>query len=158
MALLPCAPMRITDFDYELPRELIARYPTPHRRGSRLLAIDAGIQDLEFSDLPALLRRGDLLVFNDTRVIKARLTGRKETGGKAEILVERIEGEIQRRAPGEIPSLEIGERVMEELQGLDEVAYVRFASVYRHFKDVNEFLDEIQGLQWVKNNIHNFDG
>ena len=85
--------MRITDFDYELPRELIARYPTPHRRGSRLLAIDDGIRDLEFSDLPALLRRGDLLVFNDTRVIKARLTGRKETGGKAEILVERIEGE-----------------------------------------------------------------
>ena len=63
-----------------------------------------------------------------------------------EEIVERIEGEIQRRAPGEIPSLEIGERVMEELQGLDEVAYVRFASVYRHFKDVNEFLDEIQGL------------
>ena len=85
--------MRITDFDYELPRELIARYPAPHRRGSRLLAVDAGVRDLEFSDLPALLRRGDLLVFNDTRVIKARLAGRKETGGKAEILVERIEGE-----------------------------------------------------------------
>ncbi len=63
-----------------------------------------------------------------------------------EEIVERIEGEIQKRAPGEIPSREIGERVMEELQKLDEVAYVRFASVYRHFKDVNEFLDEIQGL------------
>ena len=63
-----------------------------------------------------------------------------------EEIVERIEGEIQRRAPGEIPSREIGERVMEELQKLDEVAYVRFASVYRHFKDVNEFLEEIQGL------------
>ena len=85
--------MRITDFDYELPRELIARYPAPHRRGSRLLAVDAGIRDLEFSDLPTLLRRDDLLVFNDTRVIKARLTGRTETGGKAEILVERIESE-----------------------------------------------------------------
>jgi S-adenosylmethionine:tRNA ribosyltransferase-isomerase len=85
--------MRIADFDYELPRELIARYPAPHRRGSRLLAVDAGIRDLQFSELPTLLRRGDLLVFNDTRVIKARLTGRKETGGKAEILVERIESE-----------------------------------------------------------------
>jgi transcriptional repressor NrdR len=63
-----------------------------------------------------------------------------------EEIVERIEGDIQRRAPGELPSREIGEKVMEELQKLDEVAYVRFASVYRHFKDVNEFLDEIQGL------------
>ncbi len=63
-----------------------------------------------------------------------------------EEMVDRIETEIQRRAPGEVPSKLIGERVMEELQGLDEVAYVRFASVYRQFKDVNQFLDEIQGL------------
>jgi transcriptional repressor NrdR len=63
-----------------------------------------------------------------------------------EEIVDRLETEIQRRAPGEIPSKIIGERAMEELQRLDEVAYVRFASVYRHFKDVNEFLDEIQGL------------
>ncbi len=63
-----------------------------------------------------------------------------------EELVDRVEGEIQRQAPGEVSSRLIGERVMEELHGMDEVAYVRFASVYRHFKDVNEFLDEIQGL------------
>jgi transcriptional repressor NrdR len=63
-----------------------------------------------------------------------------------EEMVDRIEAEIQRQAPGEVPSKLIGERVMEELQRLDEVAYVRFASVYRHFKDVNQFLDEIQGL------------
>jgi transcriptional repressor NrdR len=63
-----------------------------------------------------------------------------------EEMVDRIETEIQRQAPGEVTSREIGERVMDELHGLDEVAYVRFASVYRQFKDVNQFLDEIQGL------------
>jgi transcriptional repressor NrdR len=63
-----------------------------------------------------------------------------------EAIVDRIENEIQRQAPGELASKSVGELVMAELRELDEVAYVRFASVYRHFKDVNEFLDEIQGL------------
>ena len=63
-----------------------------------------------------------------------------------EAIVDRIENEIQRQAPGELASKTVGELVMAELRELDEVAYVRFASVYRHFKDVNEFLDEIQGL------------
>ena len=85
--------MRISDFDYELPDELIARYPARDRRDSRLLAVADGLADLGFADLPSLLRAGDLLVFNDTRVIKARLTARKETGGKAEILIERVESE-----------------------------------------------------------------
>ena len=83
--------MLISDFDYELPPELIARYPTRDRRGSRLLVVDRRIGDYGFADLPSQLRPGDLLVFNDTRVIKARLHGRKETGGKAELLIERIE-------------------------------------------------------------------
>ena len=93
MALLPCAPMRITDYDYELPPELIARYPAADRRGSRLLSVTDGIHDLGFAELPSLLHAGDLLVFNDTRVIKARLAAQKETGGRAEILVERIESD-----------------------------------------------------------------
>ncbi|MBT8082028.1 MAG: tRNA preQ1(34) S-adenosylmethionine ribosyltransferase-isomerase QueA [Gammaproteobacteria bacterium] len=84
--------MLISDFDYELPPSLIARYPAKERRGSRLLALDNGIRDLGFAELPSLLHEGDLLVFNDTRVIKARLRAHKETGGKAEILIERIEG------------------------------------------------------------------
>ncbi|NIR22664.1 MAG: S-adenosylmethionine:tRNA ribosyltransferase-isomerase, partial [Gammaproteobacteria bacterium] len=84
--------MLISDFDYELPQELIARYPTQDRRGSRLLVVGQGIGDFGFADLPSQLRCGDLLVFNDTRVIKARLHARKETGGKAELLIERIEG------------------------------------------------------------------
>jgi S-adenosylmethionine:tRNA ribosyltransferase-isomerase len=85
--------MLISDFDYELPEELIARYPATDRRGSRLLVVDDGVEDRGFADLPSLLSPGDLLVFNDTRVIKARLRGRKETGGRVEVLVERIEGE-----------------------------------------------------------------
>jgi len=93
MALIPCAPMFISDFDYELPDELIAQYPAADRRGSRLLELGAGISDRTFSEFPGLLRPGDLLVFNDTRVIKARLAATKETGGRAEILIERVQGE-----------------------------------------------------------------
>ncbi len=85
--------MQISDFDYALPEELIARYPTAERRASRLLEVGAGLCDRRFADLPALLQPGDLLVFNDTRVIHARLHGRKETGGRCEILIERIQGE-----------------------------------------------------------------
>jgi len=85
--------MLISDFDYELPPELIARYPAADRRGSRLLVVGESVRGLGFAELPSLLRAGDLLVFNDTRVIKARLEAQKETGGKAEILIERIESE-----------------------------------------------------------------
>jgi S-adenosylmethionine:tRNA ribosyltransferase-isomerase len=87
--------MRISDFDYSLPDELIARYPKPERRASRLLEVGDALADRQFADLPALLRSGDLLVFNDTRVIHARLRGRKETGGRVEILVERITGDTR---------------------------------------------------------------
>ncbi len=85
--------MRITDFDYDLPDDLIARYPARDRRGSRLLEVGDALRDRAFSELPELLNPGDLLVFNDTRVIPARLVARKQTGGQAEILIERIEGE-----------------------------------------------------------------
>jgi len=86
--------MRRTDFHFELPRELIAQEPAAVRSASRLLALDGAsgaIRDLSFRDLPALLRDGDLLVFNDTRVIPARAFGQKSTGGRIEILLERVE-------------------------------------------------------------------
>jgi S-adenosylmethionine:tRNA ribosyltransferase-isomerase len=85
--------MRTADFDYTLPPDLIAKFPASERSGSRLLVVDAKEQQFlnrRFADLPAFLRAGDLLVFNDTRVIKARLRGRKPSGGRVEILVERI--------------------------------------------------------------------
>ena len=85
--------MLISDFDYELPDELIAQYPCADRRSSRLLVVAEQLKDRRFSDLTEELRPGDLLVFNDTRVIKARLHGTKQSGGRVEILVERLEGE-----------------------------------------------------------------
>ena len=85
--------MLISDFDYDLPDELIAQYPATDRRDSRLLLLADELEDRQFADLPALLRPGDLLVFNDTRVIKARLAATKDTGGRAEVLIERVEGE-----------------------------------------------------------------
>ena len=93
MALLPCARMLISDFDYALPDELIAQYPAPERRASRLLEVRDSLSDHRFSDLPKLLCAGDLLVFNNTRVIRARLYAHKETGGRAELLVERVKSE-----------------------------------------------------------------
>lgn len=85
--------MHLSDYDYTLPSGLIARYPTKDRRASRLLVIDREREqftDRQFGDLPAFLRPGDLLVFNDTKVIKARLHGHKQSGGKIEILLERV--------------------------------------------------------------------
>jgi S-adenosylmethionine:tRNA ribosyltransferase-isomerase len=79
------------DFDFELPRELIAQHPAAERSASRLLdGTGAGPVDRRFGELPGLLNPGDLLVFNDTRVIKARLLGEKPTGGAVEALVERV--------------------------------------------------------------------
>jgi S-adenosylmethionine:tRNA ribosyltransferase-isomerase len=81
----------LADFDFELPPELIAQHPPPRRSDSRLLdARGEAAADRGFRDLPGLLDPGDLLVFNDTRVIKARLLGRKATGGAVEVLVERV--------------------------------------------------------------------
>ena len=85
--------MFLSDFDYELPTDLIARYPMPERRASRLLLLGSGVENHQFVDLPTLLMPGDLLVFNDTRVIRARLRGSKETGGRVEILIERLTSE-----------------------------------------------------------------
>lgn len=87
-------PLQLSQFDYHLPPELIAQTPAATRRGSRLLHLDTGsrLHDRFFTDLPSLLRPDDLLVLNNTQVIKARLRGRKDSGGKVEILIERITG------------------------------------------------------------------
>ena len=83
--------LTIDDFDFFLPSELIAQHPAPERAASRLLHVDGGaLCDGWFADLPRLVEAGDLLVFNDTRVIRARLFGRKESGGRVEMMIERI--------------------------------------------------------------------
>ena len=85
--------MRLDQFDFDLPPELIAQHPPQQRGQSRLLYLngsDGALRDLLFKDLPAQLAPGDLLVLNDTRVIKARLFGEKVTGGRVDLLIERI--------------------------------------------------------------------
>jgi len=94
-AILPVhmTAFRLSDFDYLLPPELIAQTPAPERGGSRLLSVSRTVGtfgDLVFKNLPDLLKHGDLLVFNDSKVIPARLYAAKETGGRVEVLVERL--------------------------------------------------------------------
>jgi S-adenosylmethionine:tRNA ribosyltransferase-isomerase len=129
--------MRVAEFDYALPAELIAQVPAPERAQSRLLHLDARtdvLRDLRFADLPELVAAPDVLVVNDTRVIRARLAGRKSTGGRVEILVERVTGEREAfalirashppRAGGE---LVVGEDVRIEVLGRDTDLYrIRF--------------------------------
>jgi S-adenosylmethionine:tRNA ribosyltransferase-isomerase len=84
-------PLTLADFDYALPPELVAQAPLPQRSASRLLVVEGPHRsDSRFVDLPQWLRAGDLLVMNDSRVLHARLLGRKESGGQVEILVERL--------------------------------------------------------------------
>ncbi|HQU79159.1 MAG TPA: tRNA preQ1(34) S-adenosylmethionine ribosyltransferase-isomerase QueA [Azonexus sp.] len=83
--------LTVDDFDFPLPPELIAQHPAAERSGSRMLHVcGQHLADRQFADLPTLLKAGDLLVFNDTRVIKARFFGLKESGGLVEVLLERI--------------------------------------------------------------------
>lgn len=113
--------MRVDEFHYDLPAEQIAQYPLPERSASRLLVLDGASgarADRSFRDLPDLLQPGDLLVFNDTRVLPARLHGRKAgSGGRVEVMIERIEldGQTARahvgasKAPGADTVLELAD-------------------------------------------------
>ncbi|KFZ37152.1 S-adenosylmethionine tRNA ribosyltransferase [Shewanella mangrovi] len=85
--------MRVADFAFDLPEELIAKFPTPERSASRLLTLDGNsgtLQDKHFTDILELVNEGDLMVFNNTRVVPARVFGQKASGGKLEILLERM--------------------------------------------------------------------
>jgi len=115
--------MKVSDFHFELPESLIARYPLATRSASRLLCLDkesGEVSHCRFTDILRFLRAGDLLVFNDTRVIPARLFGTKATGGRVEVLVERLVGERDAVAhmraskalkPDQLVTLEDGSRV-----------------------------------------------
>ena len=125
--------MKKSDFHFDLPPELIAQAPLPERSASRLLVAppgDAPFEDCGIRDLPSLLREGDLLVFNDTRVIPARLFGTKATGGRVEILIERLLPDNFARAqlgasktpkPGSRIALDAGGEV--EVMGRDDAFY-----------------------------------
>jgi S-adenosylmethionine:tRNA ribosyltransferase-isomerase len=128
--------MRVADFDFELPDELIAQFPPAVRGASRLLEVaGAALHDRQFADLPTLLRANDLLVLNDTRVIKARLFGSKATGGRVELLVERVLDEFEALAfirashaplPGSTISLE-NDVLLEVLARQDDLTRLRFS-------------------------------
>ena len=119
------APLKTSDFHYHLPPELIAQAPLPERSASRLLHVppgDASFADLHVRDLPSLLQPGDLLVFNDTRVIPARLFGNKATGGRVEILIERLLANNEARAQlGVSKSPKPGSRIALDAGGEAEV-------------------------------------
>lgn len=104
--------MKTLDFDYHLPEHLIAQHPTTLRNKSKLLYLDGktgNLADASFSDLPDFFNRDDLLIFNDTRVIKARLFGKKPTGGAVEVLIERLlDGQNALAHVGTSKSLKVG--------------------------------------------------
>lgn len=116
--------MKKSDFHFDLPDELIAQAPLAERSASRLLHLqaDGARVDRHVRDLPRLLQAGDLLVFNDTRVIPARLFGRKDSGGRVEILIERITGAREARAQlGVSKSPKAGARITLDSGGEFEV-------------------------------------
>lgn len=142
--------MQLADFDFDLPDELIAQFPPALRGGSRLLHVESSglLHDRDFADLPRLLRPNDLLVMNDTRVIKARLFGQKESGGKVELLVERVLGKFEAlafirasHAPQPGSKIHLGEAVTLEVEARqDDLTRLRFP------RPVLEILDELGQL------------
>lgn len=129
--------MKLTEFDYSLPRELIAQYPLPEREKCRLLVLDRSreaLSDDGFEDVAGYFRKGDLLVLNDTKVIPARLFGKRKTGGKVELFLlekknpvcEALVRPSARLREGERIALESGDEV--ELLGRGDVGrFVKFA-------------------------------
>ncbi|WP_240635231.1 tRNA preQ1(34) S-adenosylmethionine ribosyltransferase-isomerase QueA [Lysobacter enzymogenes] len=137
--------MKKSDFHYDLPPELIAQAPLPERSASRLLQVPpapAALEDRNVRDLPQLLQPGDLLVFNDTRVIPARLFGQKSTGGRVEILIERLLGANEARAQlGVSKSPKEGARIALDAGGEAEVLG-RDGEFYRLRFHVSESLEQ----------------
>jgi S-adenosylmethionine:tRNA ribosyltransferase-isomerase len=130
--------MRVSEFDYELPPELVAQHPAAERAASRLLRLHAAtgaLEDLTFADLPGLVGPRDAMVLNDTRVIKARLTAHKRTGGRVEVFVERVLGAREALAlirashpPAPGTELLVSEGIVVAIEGRDGDLYrVRFS-------------------------------
>lgn len=130
--------MKLAEFDYELPPQLVAQHPAKERGASRLLHLDGrtgALQDLVFAELPRLLDAHDALVLNDTRVIKARLHGTKESGGRIELFIERIVASHEAvallrssHAPKPGARLKLGDGVAAEVLGReDDLFRLRFA-------------------------------
>lgn len=132
--------MLVTDFHFDLPDELIARYPTKDRSASRLLYLNGetgSLKDQQFTDLLSHINEGDLLIFNNTRVIPARLYGRKSSGGKLEVLVERVLDEHRclahiraSKAPKENAEIILGEDKLGEGNGFKATMVARHEALF----------------------------
>jgi len=141
--------MHRADFHYELPEELIALYPPEERGSSRMLCLDpetGARSDRSFRDLPGLLSPGDLLVFNDTRVIPARLFGTKQTGGRVEVLIERITGKQRAlahvrasKSPAAGTCIEFAAGIAAEIEGRERELY---RLKFRDDVDIREILEK----------------
>lgn len=147
--------MLVSDFHFDLPDNLIARYPMPDRTASRLLYLNGEtgeFADQHFTDLLDHLHEGDLLVFNNTRVIPARLYGRKISGGKAEALIERVLDEHRclahvraSKAPKEGTQLIFGEDKLGEGNGLVATMVARHDTLFElHFESQTNLFDLLQ--------------
>lgn len=146
--------MRLQDFDYFLPKEKIAQYPLPKRDDSRLMVLNRRLktrEDKGFSDFPGYLRTGDALVFNNTKVIPARLVGRKEkTGGRVEcLLVERIHSSVYRVLSQSSRRLKAGNRILfpgskltaEVLEQREDCRLIRFNGISNPEKELRRISD-----------------
>lgn len=132
--------MRVSDFNFDLPDELIARYPMAERRASRLLQLNGKTGEIThrtFADIVELIDEGDLLIFNNTRVIPARMFGRKASGGKVEVLVERVLTESRflahirsSKSPKEQAELWLGEDKLGEGKGIGVKMLTRQGSLF----------------------------
>lgn len=147
--------MLVSDFHFDLPDELIARYPTAERTASRLLHLNGEtgtFADEQFSDLIDHINEGDLLIFNNTRVIPARLYGRKASGGKLEVLVERVLDEHRclahvraSKAPKEGAELILGEDKLGEGNGFTAIMAARHDALFElHFNADQPLFDLLQ--------------
>lgn len=147
--------MLVSDFHFDLPDKLIARYPTKERTASRLLHLNGEtgeFADKKFSDLLTQIEEGDLLIFNNTRVIPARLYGRKASGGKLEVLVERVLDEHRclahvraSKAPKEGTELVLGEDKLGEGNGLKAIMAARHEALFElHFNEEQPLFDLLQ--------------
>jgi S-adenosylmethionine:tRNA ribosyltransferase-isomerase len=157
--------MLVSEFDYPLPPELIAQQPAPQRTASRLLHVDARsgtLRDLAFGDFPELVDARDTVVLNDTRVIKARLTGKKRTGGKVEVFVERAEGARQgialiraRHPPPAGTEILVGSGVVVTVQGREQDMYRVAFSADIH--SVLEQYGEVPLPPYIRHEAHRED-
>jgi S-adenosylmethionine:tRNA ribosyltransferase-isomerase len=141
--------MKLTDFKFDCPTNLIAQFPMPDRTASRLLTLhgETGeLQDQKFADLTSLLEPNDLLVFNNTKVIPARLLGYKDSGGKVEVLVERVLDEHRvlahirsSKSPGAGRHLRLEEKLDAEVLGRQDAL---FELIFHHEESVTSLLEQ----------------